>query len=70
MEEKPEYVYEADFKEVGNIKMDSLSRSCFNNGKIYMASTDIEYGKDYQVKSSKIIFYNVPLIVIKLDRQR
>ena len=53
VEEKPEYVYEADFKEVGNIKMDSLSRSCFNNGKIYMASTDIEYGKDYQVKSSK-----------------
>lgn len=52
-EEKPEYVYEADFKELGNIKMDSLSRSCFNNGKIYMTGTDIEYGKDYSVKSSK-----------------
>ncbi len=31
-EEKPEYVYEADFKELGNMKMDSLSRSCFNDG--------------------------------------
>lgn len=52
-EENPEYVYEADFKELGNIKMDSMSRSCFNNGKIYMTGTDIEYGKGYQVKSSK-----------------
>lgn len=52
-EEKPEYVYEADFKELGNIKMDSLGRSCFNNGKIYMTGNDIDYGKNYQIKSSK-----------------
>lgn len=52
-EENPEYVYEADFKELGNIKMDSLGHSCFNNGKIYMTGNDIEYGKNYQVKSSK-----------------
>lgn len=52
-EEKPEYVYEADFKEAGNIQMDSLGRICFNNGKIYMTGNDIEYGKDYQIKSLK-----------------
>lgn len=52
-EENPEYVYEADFKELGNIKMDSLGNSCFNNGKIYITGNDIEYGKNYQIKSSK-----------------
>ncbi len=29
-EEKPEYVYDASFKELGNIKMDSIGKSCFN----------------------------------------
>lgn len=53
-EDTPEYVYEASFKELGNIKMDSLGRSCFNNGKIYMTSSDIEYAKDYsEIKSVK-----------------
>ena len=42
-EEKPEYVYEADFKELGNMKMDSLSRSCFNDGQIYMTGAEIDY---------------------------
>ncbi len=52
-DEKPEYVYEADFKELGNLKMNSLSRSCFNNGKVYMIGTEDGYGKDGQVNSSK-----------------
>ncbi len=52
-EEKPEYVYEADFKELGNMKMDSLSRSCFNDGQIYMTGAEIDYGKDYEINSLK-----------------
>jgi len=52
-DEKPEYVYEADFKELGNLKMNSLSRSCFNNGKVYTIGTEDGYGKDGQVNSSK-----------------
>ena len=52
-EEKPEYVYEADFKELGNLKMDSLSRSCFNDGQIYMTGSEIDYGKNYEINSLK-----------------
>lgn len=52
-EENPKYVYEASFKELGNIKMDSLGNPCFNNERIYVTGTDIDYGKDYQVNSSK-----------------
>lgn len=67
-EEKPEYVYEAGFKELGNIKMDSLSRSCFNNGKIYMIGSDVEYGKDYQVKSSKNYLLQCTVDSDKIDQ--
>ncbi len=52
-EEKPEYVYEADFKELGSLKMDSLSHSCFNDGQIYMTGEETDYGKNYEINSSK-----------------
>ena len=52
-EEKPEYVYDASFKELGNIKMDSIGKSCFKDGNVYMTCSDIDYGKDYQVNSSE-----------------
>ncbi|MDE6614960.1 MAG: extracellular solute-binding protein, partial [Lachnospiraceae bacterium] len=52
-EEKPEYVYEASFKELGNLKMDSLSHSCFRDGQIYMTGAETDYGKNYEINSSK-----------------
>ncbi|MCI9078299.1 MAG: extracellular solute-binding protein [Lachnospiraceae bacterium] len=67
-EEKPEYVYEADFKDLGNMKMDSLSRACFNDGKIYMTGADTDYGEDYQINSLKNYLLQCPTGGSKIDR--
>ena len=66
-EENPEYVYEADFKELGNIKMNSLSSACFSDGVIYIVASDIDYDKNYEIKSLKNYLLNCAVDSDKID---